>query len=248
MEDAVLALIGDKKIYESDLDRIISRYPTEKRIYFETNRGRGDLLEQKVAFSVFSRYAREKGIDTSEEYIRKISDITEQILTQLVMQELFSSVSVTDEDARIFYDENLDKFVLEETVRASHILVEDESTACEIEKQIKSGETDLPAAAEKYSVCPSKEKGGDLGYFKRGMMVKEFEDAAFDMELNTISTPVKTQFGYHIIMVTDKTPKGIMDFDDVKDKLKEQLRSQKQQEIYEEKYNELKEKYGVVIN
>ena len=248
MEDVILASIGDKKIRESDLERIISRYPTEKRIYFETNRGRSDLLEQKIAFSVFSRYAREKKIDTSEEYVKKIMDISEQILTQLVMQKMFSAVDIYDEEVRKFYDENPDKFVLEETVRASHILVEDETTANEIEKRIKSGETDLPTAASEYSICPSKEKGGDLGYFKRGMMVKEFEDTAFAMELNTISSPVKTQFGYHIIMVTDRTPKSFMEFDEVKDKLKDQLRSQKQQEIYEEKYNELKEKYGVVIN
>ncbi len=248
MDEKILASIGSKNINESDLDRIISRYPVERRIYFETERGRRELLEQKVAFTVFSRYAREKNLDTSDEFVNKINDISEQILTQIVMGVLFSGITVTDEQAREFYDANPDKFRLEETVRASHILLDNEESAGIVSQILKSGEMDLKTAAEKYSKCPSKEKGGDLGYFKRGMMAKEFEDAAFAMETGVISEPVKTQFGYHIIMVTDKTPEGIMSFDDVKDKLIQQLKEQKQQEAYEKKYDELKEKYGVIIN
>ncbi len=247
MEEKILASIGSKTITESDLDRIISRYPTERRIYFETERGRRELLEQKVAFTVFSQYAREKKKDESEEYINRITDISEQILTQMIMAEVFSDISVTDEQAREFYDNNPDKFLLEETIRASHILTEDEDTASDIEQMLRKGEITFEDAAGKYSVCPSKDKGGDLGYFKRGMMVKEFEEAAFSMDMNVVSKPVKTQFGCHIIKVTDRTEAGKLSFDEVRDKLKEQLREQKQQEIYEKKYSELKEKYGVIM-
>jgi peptidyl-prolyl cis-trans isomerase C len=87
-------------------------------------------------------------------------------------------------------------------VRASHILVKTESEALSLLNQIKSG-SDFKEIAKAYSECPSKRAGGDLGYFKRGMMVKEFEDAAFNMNRGQVSEPVKTQFGYHIIMVTD---------------------------------------------
>lgn len=88
-------------------------------------------------------------------------------------------------------------------VRASHILVKTESDAKLMRKYIEKG---LPFedVAAGFSQCPSKRNGGDLGYFRRGKMVKEFEDAAFSMEKGEISEPVQTQFGWHIIKVTDK--------------------------------------------
>lgn len=89
-------------------------------------------------------------------------------------------------------------------VRASHILVKTEGEAVDLLNQIKSGK-DFGELAKKHSTCPSGKKGGDLGYFKKGQMVKAFEDAAFSMEKGQFTqTPVKTQFGYHIIKVTDK--------------------------------------------
>ena len=81
MSEKILAVINGKAISNSDLNRIIERYPVDKRIYFETDEGRKNLLEQKAAFSVFSQYACEHGIDKSEDFINKISDIKEQLLT-----------------------------------------------------------------------------------------------------------------------------------------------------------------------
>ena len=88
-------------------------------------------------------------------------------------------------------------------VRASHILVVTEEEAKQIKKEIAEGK-DFSAAAMEYSKCPSKAKGGDLGYFGRGMMVPEFDKAAFDLPVGQVSDPVKTQFGWHLILVTDK--------------------------------------------
>ena len=87
-------------------------------------------------------------------------------------------------------------------VRASHILVKTESEANELLGQIKAGQ-DFAELAKKHSDCPSGSRGGDLGFFTKGRMVKEFEDAAFGMEPGQVSEPVKTQFGYHLIKVTE---------------------------------------------
>ena len=89
-------------------------------------------------------------------------------------------------------------------VKASHILVESEAQALRIKKDIENGDITFEAAAKKYSTCPSGANGGDLGYFRRNQMVKPFEDAAFSQNIGTISNPVKTQFGYHLIKVIDK--------------------------------------------
>jgi peptidyl-prolyl cis-trans isomerase C len=89
-------------------------------------------------------------------------------------------------------------------VRALHILVGSEEEAKNLKNKITSGEVDFETAAAQYSSCPSGARGGDLGYFPRGVMVKEFEVAAFDGEKGEVTEPVKTQFGWHLIKVVDK--------------------------------------------
>lgn len=88
-------------------------------------------------------------------------------------------------------------------VRASHILVKTRAEALQIKKAIDDG-GDFASYAKTYSLCPSGQKGGDLGYFTRGQMVQPFEDEAFELPVGGISSPVGTQFGWHIIKVTDR--------------------------------------------
>lgn len=89
-------------------------------------------------------------------------------------------------------------------VKASHILVQTEEDAKELLKQIKEQGKDFAQLAAEHSLCPSGANGGDLGFFGKGQMVKPFEDAAFAMEVGEISAPVETQFGWHLVYVTDK--------------------------------------------
>ena len=88
-------------------------------------------------------------------------------------------------------------------VRARHILVKDRAQALEIKKAIDNGGS-FGYYARNYSICPSGQNGGDLGYFRRGQMVKPFEDAAFNLPVGQVSDPVKTDFGWHLIIVDDK--------------------------------------------
>ncbi len=88
-------------------------------------------------------------------------------------------------------------------VRASHILVNTEKEANDLKKKLAEGEK-FPRMAKRFSTCPSSEDGGDLGFFEKGMMAQEFEDAAWKAPLNKVVGPVKTEFGYHLIMVTEK--------------------------------------------
>ncbi len=88
-------------------------------------------------------------------------------------------------------------------VRASHILVDSEAEAKRLLNMIRAGKK-FEKLAKKHSKCPSGKKGGDLGYFGRGMMVPEFDNVVFTMNKGEVSSPVKTQFGYHLIMVVDR--------------------------------------------
>lgn len=89
------------------------------------------------------------------------------------------------------------------SVKASHILVDSNAEATAIKSKIDNGAS-FEAMAMKYSKCPSGKEGGDLGYFERGQMVKEFENAAFTLPIGKVSDPIKTQFGWHLIKVYDR--------------------------------------------
>ena len=88
-------------------------------------------------------------------------------------------------------------------VRASHILVSSLEEANKVISELKNGK-EFGELAREHSICPSGKQNGDLGFFSKGQMVKEFEDVAFSLEVGAVSVPVKTQFGYHIIKVTEK--------------------------------------------
>lgn len=170
----------------------------------------------------------------------------ETFIKQYSIRNLLSSIKVSDEELSQYYNNNKNAFIDPEKVRASHILVSDEEKANEIISEIKEG-LSFEDAAKKYSSCPSNAVGGDLGFFERGKMVPEFEDAAFALEINELSKPVKTQFGYHIIIVKEKIEEKNKSFEEVKDIIYQQLIMQKQNEIYINKSNELRKKYTIKI-
>ncbi len=122
--------------------------------------------------------------------------------------KLFLTVAVFFMGSSVFASGALEKFLSPNVdiyeVRASHVLVKTRKEAVKIKKEIESGEITFEEAAEKYSLCPSGQKGGDLGYFNRKQMVQQFADTAFDLKIGEISDPVGTQFGWHIIKTTAK--------------------------------------------
>lgn len=163
----------------------------------------------------------------------------QKLLVQTIIQQLVASkITVTDEEVRAFYDQQKDQFNEPEKVRASHILVSVETDAPEADKaaarqkigdilaQLQAG-ADFAELAKQYSNCPSNQKGGDLGFFPRGVMVTAFEDVTFTLAEGAVSEIVETPFGYHLITVTDKTAARTVSFDEVKDTLRQDVLAQK---------------------
>lgn len=157
---------------------------------------------------------------------------------QLIDEKVVSKISVSDEETMGYYDQNLNLFKQPEQVQASHILIKadpdaDESQKAQareelegIRRKLQEGE-DFAALAKEFSQGPSSTKGGDLGYFGRGQMVKPFEEAAFALEPGEVSDIVQTRFGYHLIKVTDKKAESAIPYDDVKDRLEQYLKQRK---------------------
>ncbi|WP_294365093.1 peptidylprolyl isomerase, partial [uncultured Clostridium sp.] len=130
-------------------------------------------------------------------------------------------------------------------VTAKHILVDTKELCDQIKKELDENKLTFEEAAAKYSTCPSKEEGGNLGAFGKGMMVPEFEKAAFNLELNIVSEPVQTQFGYHLIKVEEKNDGKEVDFEEVKNQIVNKLLQDAQQRKYLDVVKELENKYGV---
>jgi peptidyl-prolyl cis-trans isomerase C len=190
---------------------------------------------------------RFKGDDEFKEMLTKMKMTEVQIKTQLkediaiqslIDKQVVEKITVTEQDAQAYYDTHPEAFKQPEQIKASHILVKvdakDDPAKKEearkkiesIQEKLKSG-ADFATLAKEQSDCPSKEKGGDLGYFGKGQMVKPFEDAALALKPGETSGIVETQFGYHIIKLTEIKPEGIMPFADVKEQLLQYLKQEK---------------------
>ncbi len=174
-------------------------------------------------------------------------------IRKLLNDQIGEKVAVSKKETRAYYDSHLETFKKPEQVRASHILIKvdpgaDEAKKAEARTKIESLQTklkkgeDFGALAKEYSEGPSGPKGGDLGFFGRGQMVKPFEETAFTMKPGQVSGMVETRFGYHLIMVTDRTPESTFSYEEVKDRLEQYLKQQKVQEAIAEYVETLKGK------
>jgi len=171
------------------------------------------------------------------------AELRKQIGKNLVIQKFIDTkfkgkVQVTEQEAKDFYNSNQDKFALPEMAHARHILITAKETEpkadkdrkraklVQIKKQLKDG-ADFADLAKQYSDCPSKERGGDLGFFPRGQMVKPFDQAVFKMMPGDISDIVETEFGYHLIKLEEKKPAKTVSFDEAKAKITAYLTQEK---------------------
>jgi peptidyl-prolyl cis-trans isomerase C len=210
-----------KKLEMKDLD---------KQVDFRIAQGKGKF----ASINEYEAALKSSGMSEPEliNLIRK-----DVIINNLVEKEVISKIKVSDDDAKKFYDENAAQFKKEAQVKASHILIGTEPTASaeekkkakekaeEVLKELKAGK-DFAELAKTNSTCPSKSQGGDLGFFGKGQMVKPFEDAAFGLKKDELSGVVETQFGYHIIKLTDKKEAETVPLAEVKDKIINYLKNQ----------------------
>jgi len=236
----MMASYKKRVLYKVVDSQIIQMTIDEQKLEVTDAEVEEELTRMKSSFpdpKMFDQFMAQTG--QSMEEVRM--DVKQQVgLKKILAKD--GDIAVTDADVKKFYDDNPEKFEQPEQVKASHILIKVDAKASEddikgaekkvkeIEAKAKAKGADFAALAKEFSEGPSKTNGGDLGFFTRRKMVKPFSDAAFKMKVGDISKPVRTQFGYHIIKVTEKKEAEKRAFDEVKDQIRSSIENKKLRE------------------
>jgi peptidyl-prolyl cis-trans isomerase C len=224
-DDAVVATINGQPVTEADvalaegeLDSQFDQLPPEQR--------RAAAVSALIEIKLAAAAAEEAGAAEDPDFERRMAFLRERALHSEYVESQIAS-AVTDEAVRERYDTEIASAPMSNEVRASHILVETEEEAKAIIEQLNDG-ADFAELAQQKSSDGSAQNGGDLGYFGPGRMVKEFETAAFALEVGQhTQEPVKSQFGYHVIKVFDKRPQQPPAFEQVERQLRSLLLREK---------------------
>ena len=214
-----------------------------------------EVRQQFPNEQAFSAALKQRGMDPKQFETDTRNDVT---VNKLMQAEAATATLVGEQDAKAFYDKNPDKFKQPEQVRASHIFKRvppgtdaagKQKIRASLEpvlKQVKAG-ADFAELAKKHSEDASAQAGGDLNYFGPGQMVPEFEKVAYQLKPGETSDIVETQFGFHIIKVTDKRPGRTIPFPEVKEQIANFLKQQRQQEKADALIQQLKSKSRIEI-
>jgi peptidyl-prolyl cis-trans isomerase C len=226
-DDAVVARVNGHEIKQSDLDfaateigpRLATIRPDDRRRI---------LLQFVIENELMAGAGEKEKLDQTDTFPARVKYHTRRALRDAFYDSGIAG-AVTDADAKQIYDEKISKMKPEQEVHARHILVETKEEAEEVIKRLKNGEDFAKVADEKSK--DTNAKGGDLGFFTRGQMLKPFEDAAFALEPGQISEPVQTQFGWHVIKVEEKRDQPLPSYAEVKEAIMGQLIQQKAQQV-----------------
>ncbi|NIM03874.1 hypothetical protein GTN66_07005 [bacterium] len=255
----------DKEIKIKELkDKILEQMIDEKILIQEAKRKKVKVNSKEIQDGIGEIRKR---FGTEEEYNQELvrqglseGKFREQVKEQLMVIKLIDQeikakvVSPTDSEIENFYKQNESEMVEPEQVRARHILIKvDENTdkkkalkrIRDILREVKKGETSFAELAKKYSEGPSAPRGGDLGFFIRGQMVRKFEEAAFALKVGEISDVVETEYGYHIIQCIEKKASEKKSLEEVRDYLRNFIFQKRMEEQYEKWLRTLRDKASI---
>lgn len=245
MAEKILATVGSLQVTEGEVNEFIASLGQRGQMY-NNPEGRRAVLQQLIGNKLLLLDAKRNLYEAEPAFREQLNKLKDNLLTSYAGEKAISGVSVTEAETKEYYEGHKEEFVSGETVNASHILVDSEEKAKAIYEEIASGAKSFEDAASEYSSCPSKQNGGNLGEFGRGQMVPEFDTAVFEMQVGEVTeTPVKTQFGYHLIKLISKSESKETPYDEIKDEIKAALLNDKRRKAYESKINQLKIMYPV---
>jgi len=242
----IMARAGNNYITVSDFNDRIASMPPYYREAIEKNKRR--YLDEMIAEKLFYEEAVRRGLNNDAEVLELIKEARKKIIIAKFMQsEVEDRAVVSEEDSKRFYELHKDELKTPEIFRASHILVPTEADASAALDALSKGAS-FEELARTRSIDPTASRGGDIGYFRAGQLIADFEKVCTKLEVGQLSGVVHTQFGYHIIKLTERNPPGIESYENAKAAIEAQLKKGKRRVVFEEMLADLKNKYGVEIH
>ena len=242
----VLARVSNAVITEGDLKAKIAKMPPYYQNIATKNPKRyiEDIIVEMLCYEEGVR----RGIDRDKEVKEVVNEAKKKIvIAKLIKNEVEDKITVTDDEMKKYYEGHKDEFKTPEMWRASHILVADEKDARAMLVELANG-AKFEDLAKAHSIDATATRGGDVGFFKLGQLVPDFEKAALKLNVGQTSDIVRTQFGYHIIKLTDKREPGLKSYEDSKSAIETELKKEKRGELFNVFVLKLKNKYGVAVN
>lgn len=241
-----IATVNDSKITAKDYQDVLKRVPPNYQSFMKNQKGRvvNDMISQELLY----QEAKKQNLGEDKAVTDALENAKKQLMVQRYLQmQVSEKVEVTDPEVKNYYDAHKEEFNVGERMRVAHILVKTEKTAEDILARLKNKE-DFAKLAQELSVDPSKANGGDIGYFEKGTVTPDFENAAFLLKPGEISGVVKTQFGYHIIKAIDKKGPEAKKFEDVKAEIKAKLAQEKQTAAFNKLLERLKNQSKISVD
>ncbi|HTU82272.1 MAG TPA: peptidylprolyl isomerase [Candidatus Acidoferrales bacterium] len=258
-----VATVNGEPISNADFESKLEASPVAKQV-----------LQQMVQEALIDQYAKQNNITVTDAEIDQRetelknnfpngswdemlkarglteADVRSALKDQIILDKALSKdVTITPAQVKQYFDKNHAAFDKPEQVQARHILVPDLATANKIEAQLKQNPNDFAALAKQYSTDPgSKDKGGELGWFRRGQMVPAFDKEAFSLPVGAISPPVKSPFGYHIIQVEAKQPGQVATLANSTSRIQDMLRQQQEAPLIQPFLQGLQQKANIQVN
>ena len=240
METKIVATVDGKPIFLSEIIGMAQRLPEQYR-KMSLEAVYPSLLTRAIDSKLVTLEGRRAGFSKDPDVKKRLLDVEDQIISEIFLTKTIGS-QVTEEALQKIYSETKSEMASGDQIKARHILLDSEEKAMEIIKKLQAG-GEFAKLASEYSTGPSAASGGDLGWFGEGQMVPEFSKAAFALNPGDIVTkPVKTQFGWHIILVEDRKVSAPPSFDEAK----EQLASTMSQKLLKELIETLRTKVKIV--
>ena len=242
--ETILASFGEQTITLGEFTQIWEEVPEDYKLQLDKSL----VLDQIISEKLLIQEAENMGLKEDNDVLEQIKKMTEQILVQvLIEREILDKIKVNDEEVLEYYEQNKDSFTEKEQVHLYNILLETEKEAQDVLEQLKAGGDFNEIAIEK-STGPSATQGGDLGYLTKGTIIPEIEEVVFALELEELSEVIKTDFGFHILKITEKKPETIKTLEEAKEDIIQTLLPDKQKEAFENLLEELKSKSEIEIN
>ena len=223
---SVVARVGERVIVVADVwDRLKVRRAQDfaaKRLDSFTADGRKRVLAELLDARLFSTAAREQGFDRRPDIARRLANAQDEALAQLLIADMVDRQSTSEEDLKKFFDAHADQFRGPDQVRARQIVVKTRPEAEALLGELRSG-ADFASLARAHNIDSSRDKDGDLGLVKRGVMVPQFEQALFALKVGELSGIVQTSFGFHIVRAEEIQRGAVPAFETVKDRVRKAL-------------------------